>query len=119
MCVVPAQDYAVFYTLEVAWTGHYDAVYYAYSLHGVLGHVLALVITINLLAPMHVLQTLGSLHAFTSACLVVSLCYTVKEFYLRRPHKPLLNVRLKHNADGRVVADSLQTGRFRRCCRRR
>ena len=81
--------------LEVAWTGHYDVVYYAYSLHGVLGHVVSLVVIINLLAPMKVLQQLGSLHAFTTACLVAGLCYALKEFYLRRHHKQLLTVRLK------------------------
>jgi hypothetical protein len=88
-------DYSFFYTLEVSWTGHYDVVYYAYSLHGVLGHVLSLVITINLLSPMAVIQKIGSLHTFTTSCLVVSLCYSVKEFYLRRHHKNLLKVRLK------------------------
>jgi hypothetical protein len=90
------QDYAVFYALEVTWVGHYDVVYYAYSLHGVLGHVISLVIVINLLSHMQVIQKLGSLHAFTTACLVVCLCYAMKEFYLRKHHKSLLQVRLKH-----------------------
>ena len=81
--------------LEVLWTGHYDIVYYAYSIHGALGHILSLIIAINVLAPMQVLQKVGSLHSFTSTCIIISVCYSFKEFYLRRHLKHLLNIRLK------------------------
>ena len=90
------KDYALFYFLEVHWTGNYDLVYYANSVHGALGRVLTLVIVINVLYPMKVMQKLGtSLRPFTSACLVIGIFYSFKEYYLRKHFKRLLKVRLK------------------------
>lgn len=73
---------------------------------------MSLLIMINLLESMHVLQKLGSLHTFTTSCLVVALCHSLKELYLRRHHKSLLKVRLKQKLaqmeDWALILSSLE-----------
>ena len=93
-------DHLFFFCLESFWVWSYEFVYYMYSWHGPMGHLLTVAIAVNFLPAVHIaVEPYIDVRKCITTLIIVILLYTLKSYLIRVNYTRLLELRLKSRLD--------------------
>jgi hypothetical protein len=74
-------DHVVFYALDNFWCGHFNLAYLLHSFKGPLGLFMLIIIVTNGMADMAVPKALTNFDTLITACVVVLIFYSIKNYF--------------------------------------